>query len=307
VKNSTAAPTHTPRSNLLRPKPKRMDHLGGYGSSSDEEDQSRTTIAMPTPVLIPLKVNPSKEEIWSKRFQEIKEFYEEKGHLIIPRNDPESLRLGQWLTYQRHQYKALRKDQLERLESVNYNTVSMHRQQDENEWQVKYNRLKQCYDEAGGGKIKVKDRALSCWLSRQKRCLRNNVMDPTRQEMLGKLGINFSTLQSCGRKTVKSQELEEKWQSQLEKLKEYRRLHGDCNVPQQWKEDRSLGTWVVNQRKKYKHMKTGVADMDPDRIQKLEHLGFEWSWYDSKRMLKRKACSTPSRTAMPSSAIGTRL
>jgi hypothetical protein len=31
-------------------------------------------------------------------------------------------------------------------------------------------------------------------------------------------------------------------------------------------------------------MKTGVADMlDPERIEKLKNLGFEWSWYDSKR------------------------
>jgi hypothetical protein len=34
-------------------------------------------------------------------------------------------------------------------------------------------------------------------------------------------------------------------------------------------------------------MKIGLADMDPERIQKLENLGFEWSWYDSKRKLKR--------------------
>jgi hypothetical protein len=271
-----------------------MDHLDGYGSSSDEEDhvdQPRTPIAMPRPVLIPLKVNSSKEEVWSEHFQKLKEFYEEKGHLTIQRKDPESLRLAQWLTYQRHQYIALRKDQLERLESIKYNTVPMRRLKDENEWQVKYNRLKQCYDKAGGGKIKIEDRALVCWLSRQKRYLRNNVLDPTRQEKLGKLGIDSSTSQFCGRKTVKSQKLEEKWQSQLEKLKEYRRIYGDCNVPQKWKEDRSLGVWVFNQRKKYKHMQTGVAGMDPDRIQKLEQLGFEWSWYDSKRMLKRAMSS----------------
>jgi hypothetical protein len=153
-----------------------MDLLGGYDSSSDdEEDEPRTTIAMR-----PLKVNLSKEEVWSEHFQKIKEFYEEKGHLSIPRKDPESVRLAQWLTYQCHQYKALRRDQLERLESINYNTVPMYRQKDENQWQVKYNRLKQCYDDSGGGKIKVEDRALACWLSRQKRYLRNNLLDPTR-------------------------------------------------------------------------------------------------------------------------------
>jgi hypothetical protein len=61
-------------------------------------------------------------------------------------------------------------------------------------------------------------------------------------------------------------------------------MHGDCYVTQQWKGGRSLGTSILNQRKKYKHMTDGVSKMDPDRIQKLEQLGFEWSWFDSKRM-----------------------
>jgi hypothetical protein len=34
-------------------------------------------------------------------------------------------------------------------------------------------------------------------------------------------------------------------------------------------------------------MKTGVADLNPERIQKMENLGFEWSLFDSKRKLKR--------------------
>jgi hypothetical protein len=99
-----------------------MDLLGGYGSSSEDENQPQTTM-----VVHPLKVNSSQEEVWSEHFQKIKKFYEEKGHLSIQRKDPESLRLAQWRTYQRHQYKALRKDQLERLESINYNAVPMYR------------------------------------------------------------------------------------------------------------------------------------------------------------------------------------
>ncbi len=56
---------------LRLPNQRHMDLLGGYNdSSSDEvEDQPRTTIAMPC-----LKVNPSKEEVWSEHFQKIKEF-----------------------------------------------------------------------------------------------------------------------------------------------------------------------------------------------------------------------------------------
>jgi hypothetical protein len=34
------------------------------------------------------------------------------------------------------------------------------------------------------------------------------------------------------------------WEAQLAKLRKYRRKHGDCNVPQLWAEDPSLGSWV---------------------------------------------------------------
>jgi translation initiation factor 2 alpha subunit (eIF-2alpha) len=154
--------------------------------------------------------NPSRrEEIWTEKFKHAKAFYEENGHLRISRTSPEYPNLKQWLSYQRRQYKSLRKDQLERLESINYNT---HRS-----------------------------------------------------------------------KTVTTKVNEENWQSKFEKLKQYHRTKGDCNVPVQWKEDVSLGAWVSNQRKSYIRMKTGGSYMNPDRIQKLEQLGFEWSFLNAAR------------------------
>jgi hypothetical protein len=75
----------------------------------------------------------------------------------------------------------------------------------------------------------------------------------------------------------------EKWQSQFEKLKEYHKIHGDCNVPRYWKEDHSLGNWVMRQRSHYKQMETRESVMDLDRIEKLENLGFEWRLLSDNR------------------------
>jgi hypothetical protein len=41
-------------------------------------------------------------------------------------------------------------------------------------------------------------------------------------------------------------------------------------------------TWVSIERFKLSRMKRGIAVMDPDRVQKLQHLGFELLWYYSK-------------------------
>jgi hypothetical protein len=51
---------------------------------------------------------------------------------------------------------------LERLESINYLIVPLHRDRDEDEWEVKYSRLKELYDKSGSIKIKAgQDAALS--------------------------------------------------------------------------------------------------------------------------------------------------
>jgi hypothetical protein len=262
-----------------------MDLLDVYDSSSDE-DQPRTTIATP-----PLQGNPSREEVWSRNFKKIKEFYAETGHLSLPRDVPEYANLCQWLTYQRHRSNTLRKEQLEQLESINYKTVTLHRDRDDSEWEVKYKRLKELYDKTGIVKISH-DAALSSWLSRQRHLFKINQLESTRRERLEELGIT----NTHARKRHKSKKLEAQWQAQLEKLADYKRINGDCNVPHHYENDRSLGIWVSNQRRKYTQMKDGKTVMDPNRMEKLEELGFEWSWYDSKRKFKKNAKKDEQQT-----------
>jgi hypothetical protein len=76
-----------------------------------------------------------------------------------------------------------------------------------------------------------------------------------------------------GRSNLKKPKNVEKWQSQFGKLKEYHKIHGDCNVPRYWKEDHSLGNWVMRQRSHHnKQRETRESVMDKDRIEKLEVL-----------------------------------
>ena len=144
----------------------------------------------------------------------------------------------------------------------------MHRTTDDFKWDVRYNQLKQIHDKAGVGGSKAKDSAITGWVTKQKNLLKNDKLDPSRQERLMKLGIDL-----CLRKRSVSKVNEQIWQSQLEKLGEYHQIKGDCNVPFKV---RSLGPWVHNQRRLYAEMKSGERDMNPVQIQKLEQLGFEW-------------------------------
>jgi hypothetical protein len=76
-------------------------------------------------------------------------------------------------------------------------------------------------------------------------------------------------------------------EAQLARLEDYKRKHGDCNVPQRCaegsrlspREDLPLGSWVSNQRQGKKKLDRGEpsAGMTAERVARLDALGFAWS------------------------------
>jgi len=72
---------------------------------------------------------------------------------------------------------------------------------------------------------------------------------------------------------------EEDWNQKCSELKEYKKKHGNCNVPFQYEPNKQLGNWVINQRVFYRRYKQGQknAKITAERVQKLEAIGFEWS------------------------------
>ena len=64
--------------------------------------------------------------------------------------------------------------------------------------------------------------------------------------------------------------LEAAWQEMLATLQSYTVTHGDCRVPQFFKENKKLGSWVMNQRASYKN-----KTLSSERIRRLQAIGFE--------------------------------
>jgi hypothetical protein len=82
------------------------------------------------------------------------------------------------------------------------------------------------------------------------------------------------------------------WESNFEKLKNYKEIHGDCNVPQLFLHDESLGRWVRRQRYELKNVTEDYnSDVAFYRRQKLQQLGFTFdqiqdSWMKYYQELK---------------------
>jgi hypothetical protein len=63
----------------------------------------------------------------------------------------------------------------------------------------------------------------------------------------------------------------------LNELADYRKIHGNCNVPHNYSENSKLANWVGTQRTQYTlHLEGKKSQMTSFRIQELESLGFEW-------------------------------
>ena len=67
------------------------------------------------------------------------------------------------------------------------------------------------------------------------------------------------------------------WEERYQELVEYKAEHGDCKVPQHYKENKPLGKWVAKQREQWKLLQKGEHSfLTPYRLEKLEELGFTW-------------------------------
>jgi len=89
----------------------------------------------------------------------------------------------------------------------------------------------------------------------------------------------FQKLESIGFQWSHRDSNKDLWESMFDELKSFKAKHGHYNAPQR---SGKLGTWVCNQRQRYRELQEGKqSSMTDERIQKLESIGFQWSLYVS--------------------------
>ena len=68
------------------------------------------------------------------------------------------------------------------------------------------------------------------------------------------------------------------WENMYEKLREYKKTHGDTLVPRKWEKNKKLGEWVTDQRRQHKYKISNKSSLLTDeRERKLNEVGFIWS------------------------------
>ena len=70
------------------------------------------------------------------------------------------------------------------------------------------------------------------------------------------------------------------WEEKFDQLRLYKEFYGDCNVPTSYPENPQLSIWVKCQRRQYRLFvknKGKDANITPERILKLNSIGFVWN------------------------------
>lgn len=67
------------------------------------------------------------------------------------------------------------------------------------------------------------------------------------------------------------------WKKNFGALVEYKSIHGDCLVPENYVQNPKLGSWVKTQRKEYRQLRRDMpTSLTRERLKSLESLGFCW-------------------------------
>ena len=81
-----------------------------------------------------------------------------------------------------------------------------------------------------------------------------------------------------GGKARVNKDLDRRWEEMYRELKKYQKEHGDCQVPQGFKDSPHLARWVNSQRERQRQ-----GTMPEDRKERLDGLGFWWGTSNEDR------------------------
>jgi hypothetical protein len=107
------------------------------------------------------------------------------------------------------------------------------------------------------------DKVLAYWVATQRTNHNKNKIRLDRKKILDELGFVWSV--------EIADKNDKQWHLQYEKLVDFKRKNGHCNVPASYEQDESLGRWVKRQRKCHTNNK-----MRQDRMDFLDKLKFVW-------------------------------
>jgi hypothetical protein len=252
---------------------------------------------------------------WEERFEELKEFQREHGHTRVPRSYKQNIALGEWVHSQRTRYRKknpilMKSDRLPKLQAIGFEFILVSGQT--KSWDERFEQLVEFHRTHGhthvpipkpktsaekndnGGLARAKRQnhedefTFACWVKLQKAAYlkykngdRSDLTD-LRFTQLEDIGFTKEPVQTTTEIKQKGgighhRRDDNLWNLRMEELSDYKKHHGDCNVPSRFPENKPLADWVKAQRKYYQLWQAGKQScLTEERRQVLESIEFQW-------------------------------
>ena len=192
---------------------------------------------------------------WEQRFGELAEFQKRHGHCHLP---PSQAKLWNWAKGIR---SAVRKRRLDANRRRRLEALGFDWQPQKDLWETRYAQLQKFKRTYGHTDVLYKWKKnpdLGVWVYLQREGHRHGRLNPERTRRLEALGFCWDRLAAL-------------WDTRYRELAAFRQRYGHCQVPQDWRENPSLGAWVSLQRCQKKKGKLSAG-----QVRRLNEIDFAW-------------------------------
>ena len=145
----------------------------------------------------------------------------------------------------------------------------------DDQWKIMFDKLKDYKRKHGDCLVPAvyeADKKLGYWVQTQRKNNKSKKLLAERKTKLDSIGFVWNV-----------PALHDQWKIMFEKLKDYKREHGDCLVPVNYDKDKSLGRWVKRQRQNKRN-----GTLLAERRAKLDSIGFVWNVVEYRRQQKER-------------------
>ena len=174
--------------------------------------------------------------------------------------------MAKWVTTQRQAYKGkngrkITEEQINLLREIGFSWS-----RGEDKWNERFDQLEEYTKENGHCNVPDKypaNQQLANWVMSQRQAKKKQnkrKLSDEKIKLLDEIGFEWTRYSQIV-----------SWDERFEQLKGYKKDHGDCNVPRNYKANPQLARWIGTQRTAFKNGK-----LLKERIESLQGIGFSW-------------------------------
>lgn len=195
-------------------------------------------------------------ESWNSRYVELVEFKNKHGHCDVRERDNQEL--AEWVTQQRGRKKRGRfsTEQLAKLNALEF--IWNTRDAGWDKMFADLSAFEAIYHHCNVPARWPENKRLGDWVAAQRTDKKKDQLSADQIAQLTSVGFSWDRF-------------DDKWERSFRTLIDYKKKYGNCNVPQKWEKDPSLGKWVGGQRIKWRD-----GTLTQDHVKRLEELNFAW-------------------------------